>query len=200
MKPIELVVLASGRGTNYEAIALAIEEERLSGRIKAVISDKENAPVLDKARSKGIETIFVDPKENNFEERLIAACKQFSPDYICLAGFMRILRKGFIEAFRDQIINIHPSLLPAFPGLKAQEQAFNYGVKYSGCTVHFVDEGMDSGPIIAQSVVPVKERDALKDLTERILREEHTLFPQVLQLLAEKRVELKGRKVVILDE
>lgn len=204
MKLLRLVVLASGRGSNFAAIQDAIVRGELKAEIIAVVSNKEIAKALERAVDYGIKGLFVNPFSDGkklspaeYDQKLADLCHELNPDYICLAGYMRILTNEFIDRFNEKILNIHPSLLPAFPGLDAQKQAYDYGVKYSGCTVHFVDEGMDTGPIIAQAVVPVEQGDTCDDLTKRILKEEHRLYPLVLQWLAEDRVELTGRKVVI---
>ncbi len=200
-QPLKIAVLASGRGSNLQAIIDAIEAKTLNAVITLVISDKENAQALKRAAKHKIPHLFLDPKKSSFkdeyEEKLVEKIKQQGADLIVLAGWMRLLGEKFIKSFPDAIINIHPSLLPAFPGLDAQKQAFDYGVKYTGCTVHFVDEGMDTGPIIAQQIVPVTGEDTLETLTKKILKEEHLLYPRVIQLISEGRVEKQGRKVRI---
>lgn len=200
-QPLKIAVLASGRGSNLQAIIDAIEAKTLNAVITLVISDKENAQALKRAAEHKIPHLFLDPKKSSFkdeyEEKLVEKIKQQGADLIVLAGWMRLLGEKFIKSFPDAIINIHPSLLPAFPGLDAQKQAFDYGVKYTGCTVHFVDEGMDTGPIIAQQIVPVTGEDTLETLTKKILKEEHLLYPRVIQLISEGRVEKQGRKVRI---
>lgn len=201
-RKLRLVVLASGRGSNLQAILDMINQGKLQAEVVAVLSDNREAYALARAEQVGVKAIFVNPSdvENKlaYDQKLITICKEFDPDYICLAGYMRLLRKEFIKSFRNRVLNIHPSLLPAFPGLNAQQQAVAYGVKLSGCTVHFVDEGMDTGPIIAQRAVQVLPQDDEDSLAERILQEEHRLYPEVLQLLQEGRVHLKeGRKVYL---
>lgn len=199
---LQLAVLGSGRGSNFQALQQYIESQDLPAVIKLVISDKENALILDKARAKGIETRYINPgqftSKQMYEEELVKVCEGSGADMIVLAGYMRILGDTFIKAFLHRIINIHPALLPSFTGLHAQKQAVDYGVKYSGCTVHFVDAGVDTGPIILQAVVPVLPDDDEDSLSARILVEEHKLLPQAVKLLAEGKVELTGNKVKIL--
>ena len=201
MKLLQLGVLVSGRGTNLQSIINAIENGQLDARVALVISDKANAPALERCRKHKVSYLFLEPEDfadkNAFESTLIDRLRARSVDLVCLAGYMRILGKRFIERFRGKIINIHPSLLPAFPGLDAQKQALDYGVKVTGCTVHFVDEGIDSGAIIAQSSLPVQGKDNEVSLSERILEQEHILYPKVIQWIAENRVSLTGRKVTL---
>lgn len=201
VEKIRLVVLASGGGSNLQAILDAIAGGALQAEVVGVISDVEHAYALERARHAGIPAYFIDFKDfydrDEYEHRIIELCNELSPHYICLAGYMRLVGKGLLATYQDRILNIHPSLLPAFPGLAAQKQAFDHGVKVAGCTVHFVDQGMDTGPIIAQQVVPVLEDDDEAALAKRILAAEHQLYPGVLQLLAENRVQLVGRKVHI---
>lgn len=199
---LQLVVLASGRGSNFEALYQSIQNEQIPVHIKMVISDKEKAPALDKARAKGIATCYINPgqfaSKQLYEQELVKVCESAEADLIVLAGYMRILGETFIKAFPHRIINIHPALLPSFTGLHAQKQALDYGVKFSGCTVHFVDAGVDTGPIILQAVVPVMPDDDEESLSARILVEEHKLLPQAVRLLAEGRIELTDSKVNIL--
>lgn len=199
-----LGVLASGRGSNLQAIIDAIEAGRLSAQIAVVISNKKVAGALERAKAHQIPDIFEDPK--NYQSRedydaFLAGClKKYHVDLIILAGYMRLITTQLIQPFQERIINIHPSLLPAFPGLHAQRQALSYGVKVSGCTVHFVDEKMDHGPIISQSVVPVYEEDTEETLSERILVQEHQLLPEVIQKISEGKTGIKGRRVFIDQE
>lgn len=199
---LQLAVLGSGRGSNFEALQQCIETQDLPAVIKLVISDKENALILTRARAKGIEARYINPgqfaSKQLYEEELVRVCEGSGADMIVLAGYMRILGETFIKAFLHRIINIHPALLPSFTGLHAQKQAVDYGVKYSGCTVHFVDAGVDTGPIILQAVVPVLPDDDEDSLSARILVEEHKLLPQAVRLFAEGKVELNGNKVKIL--
>lgn len=199
---LRMVVLASGRGSNLLAILEAIESGRLSGQVAAVISDKEDAKALDHARARQITAQWVNPKlgdgKAGYEQRLLDAVKTYSPDCIVLAGYMRILGSQFVHDAGVPIFNIHPALLPSFPGLHAQAQAVDYGVRYSGCTVHFVDEGVDTGPIIDQAVVPVLPEDTEETLSARILAEEHRLYSQVLEQYSQGRIRREGRRVTIL--
>lgn len=202
---MRLVVMASGRGSNFEAIHEAIERGDLSAEIVALVSDKAEAPVVSKAAALGIANVAVlerkgFPSRTAYDEALTLLVNGFSPDIIALAGFMRILEPCFIRAFTGRIVNIHPSLLPSFPGLDAQEQALRYGAKVTGCTVHFVDEGTDTGPVILQKAVPVLEKDDAESLSARILAEEHSLYVQALKLISEGRVTVEGRKIRISDE
>ncbi len=198
---IRLGVLTSGRGTNLQAIIDTIEAGRLSARTEIVVSDRAHAHALDRARRHGIKAIFVDPKayddRTTFDGALVDVLHAHQVDLICLAGFMRLLPPAFLAEFPGRIMNIHPALLPAFPGLHAQRQALEYGVRVAGCTVHFVDEGVDTGPIILQAAVPVLDDDTEGTLSARILAEEHKIYPQAIQLFAEGRLEIKGRRVFI---
>jgi phosphoribosylglycinamide formyltransferase-1 len=200
-RPLKVAVLASGRGSNLQAIIDAIENKRLNAVISLVISDKEDAYALKRAKKHKIPHLFLDPNKysskSEYEIILVQKLKQQAVELVVLAGWMRLLGNEFIKNYPDAIINIHPSLLPAFPGSNAQKQAFDYGVKYTGCTVHFVDNGMDTGPIIAQQVVPVSPDDTLDSLTHKILMEEHLILPNVIQLFSEGRIEKRGRKVRI---
>jgi phosphoribosylglycinamide formyltransferase-1 len=196
-----LVVLVSGRGSNLQAILDAVERGSLSLQVVGVFSDQEEPYAFQRAKEKGIPTVFVDPADyqerEDYDAALARKVAAFHPDIIALAGFMRVLTAVFLDNFPGRVVNIHPALLPAFPGLEGQRQAIDYGVQYSGCTVHFVDDGMDTGPIILQSVVPVYQNDTADTLAERILAKEHLTYPAALQLLAEDRVKLQGRRVVI---
>ncbi len=199
---LKLAVLASGRGSNFEALQREIEENALPAVIRVVISDRGNAPVLEKARLRGIPACHINPAQfadrQLYEQELVRVCEAYEVDLVVLAGYMRILGETFIQSYLWRIINIHPALLPSFPGLNAQRQAVEYGVRFSGCTVHFVDQGVDTGPIILQAVVPVYPDDDEDSLSQRILKEEHRLLPQTVRLIAEGRLELNGRKVNIL--
>jgi phosphoribosylglycinamide formyltransferase-1 len=196
-----IVVLVSGRGSNLQAILDAVERGSLSLQVVGVFSDQEEPYAFQRAKEKGIPTVFVDPADyqerEDYDAALARKVAAFHPDIIALAGFMRVLTAVFLDNFPGRVVNIHPALLPAFPGLEGQRQAIDYGVQYSGCTVHFVDDGMDTGPIILQSVVPVYQNDTADTLAERILAKEHRTYPAALQLLAEDRVKLQGRRVVI---
>ncbi|HHY05657.1 MAG TPA: phosphoribosylglycinamide formyltransferase [Clostridia bacterium] len=204
MEKLRLAVLASGRGSNLQAIMNACQEGRINAEVVVVLSDQENALALERAKQKKIPALCVNPQEfltrEAYEKKLMEVIKGFTVDYLLLAGFMRILSPVFIRGVAIPILNIHPSLLPAFSGLNAQRQALEYGVRYSGCTVHFVDEGVDTGPIISQAVVPVYPDDTEESLAQRILQEEHQLYPQVIQLLSKGRICCEGRKVIIIEE
>lgn len=191
--------LASGRGSNLQAIIDASEAGKLDAAVVVVASDKADAHALERARQHGIPSVFVDPKayasREAFDAAMISVLTEHQVELICLAGFMRVLSPGFIHRFRHRIMNIHPALLPSFPGLHGQRQALRHGVKFSGCTVHFADEGVDTGPIIIQAVVPVFDEDTEETLAARILKYEHQIYPQAIQLYAEGRLEVKGRRV-----
>jgi len=187
----KLAVLVSGRGSNLQAIIDSIDREELDAHLSIVISNTKDAMALQRAEKHGIKTIFIDPStylnSKEYDKALVLKLKGFSIDLICLAGYMRILGEEVIQTFEKKIINIHPSLLPAFPGLNAQKQAINHGVKFSGCTVHFVDSGVDNGPIILQTVVPVYDNDDEKSLSKRILEQEHYLYPKAIKMIQEKK-------------
>ncbi len=202
-EPLRIAVLASGRGSNLQAIIDAIEAGRLKASLPVVISDRPDAQALDRARRHGAKALFVNPREHpdreGFDRAVLALLAEHRIELVCLAGFMRILSPTFIRAYAGRIMNIHPALLPAFPGLHAQRQALEHGVKVSGATVHFVDEGVDTGPIIIQAPVPVHEDDTEETLSARILAEEQQIYPRAIQLFAEGRLALRGRQVMILD-
>lgn len=192
-------VLVSGRGSNLQAVLDRIADGYLPLEISVVISDKADAYSLERAANVGIKTVVVARKEcaskEEFEDRIHAALVEAGCELVVLAGFMRILSGSFVNKWQHKIINIHPALLPSFPGLDGQGQALDYGVKFSGCTVHFVDEGTDSGPIILQKVVPVLDDDTHDTLAARILEQEHIAMPEALKLWAEGKLEIVGRKV-----
>jgi len=202
-EPLRIAVLASGRGTNLQAIIEAIEAGQLDCQLAVVVSDRADAQALERARKHGADAVFADPKtypdRESFDRAVLALLAEHRVELVCLAGFMRILAPTFVVAYRNRIMNIHPALLPAFPGLHAQRQALEHGVKVSGATVHFVDEGVDTGPIILQAAVPVRENDTEETLSARILAEEHRIYPRAIQLFAEGRLVLSGRRVVIRD-
>lgn len=193
-------VLVSGRGSNLQADRIA--DGYLPLEIAVVISDKKDAYALERAEKVGIKTIVVDRKacadKDEFESKITQTLLDAGCELVVLAGFMRILSGGFVNKWHHRIINIHPALLPSFPGLHGQGQAVAYGVKFSGCTVHFVDEGTDSGPIILQKVVPVMDDDTEDTLADRILVQEHIALPEALKLWAENKLEINGRKVKLL--
>jgi phosphoribosylglycinamide formyltransferase-1 len=197
---IRIGVLASGRGSNLQALLDACGEGRIDGEVAVVLSDKADAYALERARKAGVAAIFCDPAtyggRNAYNMALAETLKARAIDLVCLAGYMRIVRKPLLEAYPGRMLNIHPSLLPAFPGLDAQAQALAHGVKVAGCTVHFVTEGMDEGPIVLQAAVPVLEDDTVASLSERILVEEHRIYPEAVQLFATGRLRLEGRRVV----
>lgn len=198
---LKLAVLASGSGSNLQAMIDAIAAGALPAKIQLVLSDKADAFALERAKQAGIPTVVISPQafatREEYDRQVVAAIRQYEVDVVALAGYMRIVTPGFLQAFPQRVVNIHPALLPAFPGLHGQRQAWEYGVKVSGCTVHFVDEGTDTGPIIAQATVPVLDTDDADTLAARILEQEHRLYPHVLKLLAEGRVSIEGRRVKI---
>lgn len=201
MSLLRLGVLASGRGSNLQAIIDACGEGRIPAAVAVVISDNKDAYALERARSAGIPAVYVGRADHAsraaYEERILLELREYGAELVCLAGYMRIVGPELLDAYPNKIINIHPALLPAFPGLHAQEQAWAYGVRYSGCTVHFVDQGMDTGPIILQKVVPVLPGDSAEDLAARILEQEHVIYPEAIRLYALGRLEIAGRKVLI---
>jgi len=194
-------VLASGRGTNLEAIINAIETGILTARIGVVISDKKDAKALERARTHHLPAFSVDPKaypdRATYDAAIVSILNEHQVKLVICAGYMRLVTTPILEAFQNKIINIHPSLLPAFPGLHAQRQALAYGAKVSGCTVHFVDAEVDHGAIISQMSVPILEGDTEESLTNRILIEEHRLLPRVIQSYVEGKLSLEGRKVLL---
>jgi phosphoribosylglycinamide formyltransferase-1 len=191
-------ILLSGRGSNFEAIANSIQAGKLYAEIAIVISNRADAAGLESARQRGLHTQLIPSKDRIREEHdaeVIAALKQAQVDLVCLAGYMRLLSPDFIRAFSNRIVNIHPSLLPAFPGMDAQRQALEYGVKVAGCTVHLVDEHLDHGPIILQKTVPVLSGDDVHTLSARILEQEHTAYSEAIGLLLSGEVEIQGRTI-----
>ncbi len=200
-KKLKLGVLASGGGTNLQAIIDACEARSIGAEIACVISDKPGAGAIERARGHGLTSRVIERasfgSKSAFEEAIVAELTACKAELVCLAGFMRIVGKTLLGAFPDRIVNIHPALLPAFPGLDGQRQALDYGVKIAGCTVHFVDEKTDHGPIIAQAAVEVREDDTVETLKERILAEEHRIYPRAIGLIADGRVKVEGRRVKI---
>jgi phosphoribosylglycinamide formyltransferase 1 len=194
-------VLASGRGSNFEAIVGAVEAGRLPVTMAVLVCDRPGAAVLDIARSRGVEALVLDPKpypsREAHDKAVVAALEERRVGLVCLAGYMRILSAGFVSHFEGRILNIHPALLPAFPGLHPQRRALEHGAKVSGATVHFVDEGTDTGPIVLQAAVPIREDDTEETLSARILREEHRIYPEAIRLFAEGRLRIEGRRVHI---
>jgi phosphoribosylglycinamide formyltransferase-1 len=203
---VPIGVLASGRGSNVEAVLDAVDNRYLTKcEVKIVISNRPNAPVLDVAKKHYVETITLDdkgvPKKNwDYDQKTIAALQLRGVDsktgLIVLAGYLRILSEQFVDLYPRRIINVHPALLPSFPGLEAQKQALDHGVKVTGCTVHFVDREVDHGPIILQTPVAIRDDDSVETLSGRILREEHRILPEAIRLLTEDQLELEGRRVV----
>ncbi len=202
-QPLRLGVLASGRGSNLQAIIDAIENGTLHARIVVVISNKRDAPALDRARKHGITEVFLDPKpfvgrpdtREAYDRALLDVLQKYEVELVLLAGYMKIVTSVLIQAYPHRIMNIHPALLPAFPGLDVQKKALDHGVKISGCTVHFVTEGVDEGPIIVQAAVPILETDTAEELSARILEQEHRLYPQAVRLYAEGKLHVEGRCV-----
>jgi phosphoribosylglycinamide formyltransferase-1 len=194
-------VLLSGRGSNFEALAESIVAGRIpNAEIALVVSNRENAPGIGRARKRGIEARVIPSKglEREAYDKLVAAgLQEKKVDLVCLAGYMRLLSPYFVAAFPNRILNIHPSLLPAFPGLEAQRQALEHGAKFSGCTVHFVDENLDAGPIVLQSAVPIEDGDTVETLSERILREEHRIYSEAVRIVLEGRYLIENRRVLI---
>jgi phosphoribosylglycinamide formyltransferase-1 len=203
MHKVKLGVLVSGRGSNLQAIIDNIEKGLLPAEIVIVISDQPDAYSLERARKHNIPAIHISEKEyrgkrDDYDAVLVTEFQKKNVELVCLAGFMRIITPTLIKAYPNRILNIHPALLPAFPGLHVQKAALDHGVKFSGCTVHFVDEGMDTGPIIIQAVVPVLDNDTVDSLSERILRQEHKIYSRAIKLYAEGRLKTDGRRVLVI--
>ncbi len=200
-KLLRIGVLASGGGTNLQAIIDRCQDGTLAAEIAVVITNNPGAGALDRAAKAGIATLCINHREfsqrEDFDNAVVKALQDAGVDLVVLAGFMRIITQTFINAFPERVINIHPALLPAFPGLHVQQQAIDYGARFSGCTVHFVDGGVDTGPIIIQAVVPILPDDTADSLAARILEQEHRTYPRAIQLIAEGRVQVEGRRVTI---
>jgi len=198
---ISLGVLVSGSGSNLQAIIDNIEKGLLDGEIKVIISNNADAYALVRAKKHNIPSVIIKHSDfenrEDFDRKMIDVLKSYSIDLIVMAGFMRLLTPLFLNAFPMRIMNIHPAILPAFPGIHVQKRAADYGVRFSGCTVHFADEGVDSGPIIIQAIVPAYDDDTEDTLAARILKEEHRIYPQAIQFYAEGRIEVIGRKIRI---
>ncbi|MGD0283337.1 MAG: phosphoribosylglycinamide formyltransferase [Dissulfurispiraceae bacterium] len=198
---LNVAVLASGRGSNFQAIIDEIEAGKLSAAIKLLIVDNADAYAIERAKKHHIEYLYLDPKASPAKDAYFSAMaeelRKRGVELVALAGFMRIVRKPLIDAFPNRIVNIHPALLPAFPGLHGQKQASDWGVRISGCTVHFVDGGMDTGPIIIQAAVPVSPYDTEEDLSARILKMEHKIYPEAIRLYSEGRLHVEGGVVKI---
>jgi len=205
--PLRVAVLASGRGSNLQAIIDAIEGGQVQAQIVAVISNKKDAVALQRARAHGLPDLFVDPKpfagrpdsREAYDGALLEILQQRNVELVLLAGYMKIVTAVLVNAFASRMMNIHPSLLPSFPGLEVQKKAIDWGCKLSGCTVHFVTEGVDEGPIILQGAVPVLDGDTPETLAARILEQEHKIYPRAVQLFAEGRLKVDGRRVLIDD-
>jgi phosphoribosylglycinamide formyltransferase 1 len=200
---VRIGVLVSGSGSNLQSIMDACEDKDIDAQVSIVISNLPGVYALERAQVKGIPTKVVSHTEHtnreNFDEELVKILKAYKVDLVVLAGFMRVLTPAFLRQFPGMVMNIHPALLPSFPGLGVRQKAIDYGVRFSGCTVHFVDEGVDTGPIIIQAVVPVYPQDTENLLKERILRLEHKIYPKAIGLFAQGRLSIKGRKVFIKD-
>jgi phosphoribosylglycinamide formyltransferase-1 len=202
---LRVAVLASGRGSNLQAVIDAIEAGTVYSKIVAVISNKKDAPALDRARRQGLSGLFVDPKpyagrpdsREAYDRELLNVLRQHDVELVLLAGYMKIVTRVLVEAFTNRMMNIHPSLLPSFPGLDVHKKAIEWGCKLSGCTVHFVTEGMDEGPIILQAAVPILDDDTPDTLAARILDQEHKIYPRAVQLFAEGRLRVEERRVFI---
>ena len=196
---LNIGVLISGRGSNLQAIINASERGEIPAKVAVVISNDPGAFGLERAKQHNIPAVVIDNRKfkdkNTYELEIVKVLKEHKVELVCLAGYMRIIGPVLLEHFRGKMINIHPSLLPSFPGLRAQRQALEHGVKVSGVTVHFVDEGCDTGPIIVQNAVPVLENDTEETLSERILEQEHKIYPQAIKLIAEDKLKIEGRKV-----
>ena len=197
-------VLLSGRGSNFEALADSVAAGRIpNAEIALVLSNREGAGGIEKARARGIETCVIPSKgleREAYDKLAVAALREKNVDLVCLAGYMRLLSPYFVAAFPNRILNIHPSLLPSFPGLESQRQALEHGAKFSGCTVHFVDENLDAGPIVLQAVVPIEDSDTPDTLAERILREEHRIYSEAVRIVLEGCYRIEGRRVLSAPE
>ncbi len=197
-------VLLSGRGSNFEALADSISVGRIpNAEISVVVSNREGAPGIDRARARGLATRVIPSKgleREPYDRLVVAALREANVELICLAGYMRLLSPFFVAAFPQRILNIHPSLLPSFPGLESQKQALDYGVKFAGCTVHFVDENLDAGPIVMQAIVPVEDSDTEDTLSARILKEEHRIYSEAVKIVLEGKFEIEGRRVLLPTE
>ena len=196
-------VLLSGRGSNFDALADSVSSGRIpNAEIAIVISHREGAPGIERARARGIDARVIPSKgleREVYDRQVVAALQEKKVDLVCLAGYMRLLSPYFVQAFRGRILNIHPSLLPAFPGLESQRQALEHGAKFAGCTVHFVDENLDAGPIILQSAVPIRDDDTVDSLSTRILAEEHRVYSEAVRIVLAGNYRIEGRRVIILS-
>jgi len=196
-----IAVLLSGRGSNLEALAASVSAGHIpNAEIALVLSNREGAPGIDRARARGLATRVIPSKgleREVYDRQVVEALREANVDLICLAGYMRLLSPYFVAQFPERILNIHPSLLPSFPGLEAQKQALDYGVKFAGCTVHFVDETLDAGPIILQAVVPVEDQDSEESLSARILAEEHRIYSAAVRIVLDQKYKIAGRRVIL---
>jgi len=204
MKKIKIGVLVSGRGSNLQAIIDNIEHGQLAAEIAVVISDQAGAYSLERARKHNLPAVHISAKDHKgkrdeYDALLVQELQKRDVELVCLAGFMRIITPTLLRAFPNRVLNIHPALLPSFPGLHVQKAAIEHGVKFSGCTVHFVDEGMDTGPIIIQAVVPILDNDTEDSLSTRILQQEHRIYSRAIQLFAENKLRIEGRRVMVVD-
>jgi phosphoribosylglycinamide formyltransferase 1 len=194
-------VLLSGRGSNFEALADSVSAGRIpDAQIALVLSNREGAPGIERARMRGLATRVIPSRgleREAYDRKVVAALREVQIDLVCLAGYMRLLSPYFVAAFPQCILNIHPSLLPSFPGLESQKQALDYGVKFAGCTVHFVDENLDAGPIVLQAVVPVNDSDTEDTLSARILKEEHRIYSEAVRIVLEGKYKIEGRRVTL---
>ena len=200
MIPKRIGVLLSGRGSNFEALAESVAAGRIQeAEIAVVISNREGAPGIERAAARGIPAKVIPSKgleREAYDKQVAAVLQEYKVDLVCLAGYMRLLSPFFVAAYRGRILNIHPSLLPSFPGLEAQRQALEFGARFSGCTVHFVDENLDAGPIILQAVVPILDDDTVDSLGARILKEEHRIYTEAVNLVLEGQTRIEGRRVI----
>jgi phosphoribosylglycinamide formyltransferase-1 len=198
---MNIAILASGRGTNFEAIAKACIDGKINAKVAVLIVDRKNIDAIDRAEKLGINWIYVDPysfpSREDYDRKIVSILKYLNVELVCLAGYKKVVSKVFVDSFPNRIMNIHPTLLPSFPGLKPHEKAIKFGVKISGLTVHFVDEGVDTGPIIVQAAVPVSPDDTKETLSEKILRLEHKVYPQAVKWFVDGRIEIQGRKVIV---
>ncbi len=198
---MRIAVLASGRGTNFEAIAKGIKEGKIEAELVVLIVDRKGIGAIERAKRLGVNWVFVDPysfpSREAYDLKVVSILKHLKVELVCLAGYRKLLSKPFIDAFPNRILNIHPSLLPSFPGLKPHWQAITYGVKISGATVHVVDKGVDTGPIVVQCAVPVSPDDTPESLSWKVLSWEHRIYPQAVKWFVDGRVEVKGRRVFV---
>jgi phosphoribosylglycinamide formyltransferase 1 len=194
-------VLLSGRGSNFEALADSVSAGRIrNAEIGLVLSNREGAPGVERAKARGLATRVIPSKgleREAYDRQVVAALREANVELVCLAGYMRLLSPYFVAAFPQRILNIHPSLLPSFPGLESQKQALDYGVKFAGCTVHFVDENLDAGPIVLQAVVPVEGSDTENTLGARILTEEHRIYSEAVEIILQGKYKIEGRRVIL---